>query len=435
MIAAGRTYLKHKNKMREDVMRAATEPRSISRTIGNYTTWIATALILAVAASAAAMPSFANAYDQCHGKVSPWNEHCYALAEWRTGPHETEVSGSHISILTSQQAVPGGKAGEEAFVTNEMWNGFFNGGWVESGQISDSSTQGKGLRFFIASDVEGKALYKTEFSNGPADNTWNSYTMQNAGSGIWYFYINSGGPWGYGGQPGALVSIEDGLEMTQTNIENNGSSTGAKHLSVGKWWEGFEGETGMAKYVTDGYNGDGEYTHEAPTCVYQSEAWAGDAAFGSQPCPPGALFGEVAEAPQSSTRPGTTGTVAGGAAISLAQVEAIALRKAQDEGDAAPTGMTVVRTTRGDGLKATQNGFQVPSETAVQPWLNSEAFVVEINGSFSAGDQPVPAGTAGQRGTVLGLVIDAHTGEVTGTSITSTKIPMASLGTVTRLGG
>ncbi len=381
---------------------------------------IATAALVALVAILAMKPPAARAYDECRRETHPWDWHCYALSSWYPSSSDS-VSGSEIQILTDRQSVPGTEEGN--FVTNEMWDGFYTGGWVETGQESNHSTEGKGLRYFYDSDIDGEDFYHIELPNGPADKTWNTYSMQNAGGGVWYYWINGAGPYGFGGQPGATDSVEDGLEMTASDIKNTGKTEGARHIGNGEWLSGFYDSGSEAEDFTYGYNGDGTYErNNAPTCVRPRHE-AGDITFKSDPCAPSAsMLSEETEdeaAPHSTVVPGAVEANTNGPLLSGSQIETIADAFVRRAGDEAPRSISI-STTRiklGEAIRATQPETILPSTAAIEPWLESEAYVVDARGHFVLNDEPVPPGHASPTGSSLELVINARTGEVNGATL------------------
>jgi hypothetical protein len=92
-----------------------------------------------------------------------------------------------------------------------------------------------------------------------------------------------------------------------------------------------------------------------------------------------------------------------------------AVREAQRAGDTSPTAISV---TRCEFAAAETALNEVASEKAVPasapdttPWAHNAVFFVAMTGHFNF-DAPTPRGTVASGGTVLALVVNAHTGFV-----------------------
>jgi hypothetical protein len=86
----------------------------------------------------------------------------------------------------------------------------------------------------------------------------------------------------------------------------------------------------------------------------------------------------------------------------------------------------MVRAPRRRAIPVAMPGWQAPvtADAEVSAWAEAETDVVEIHGSFHASG-PIPVGKIASTGTVLTLVIDAHTG--------NEEVGLATLGTVSNL--
>jgi hypothetical protein len=214
--------------------------------------------------------------------------------------------------------------------------------------------------------------------------------------------------------------------MTASDIKNTGKTQDPRHIGNGEWLGGFLDSGSEAEDFTYGYNGDGTYErNNAPACVRARDE-PGAIDFKSVPCSSsdatlaGAGEGEDEAAPQSTVIPGAVEAPASGTPLSDAQIVAIAEAFVRRAGDEAPTATSIAATriALGEAIRATQPDTVLPSLAAVQPWLASEARVVDVRGRFVLNDQPVPAGDVSPTGNLLELVINARTGEVNGATLT-----------------
>jgi hypothetical protein len=99
--------------------------------------------------------------------------------------------------------------------------------------------------------------------------------------------------------------------------------------------------------------------------------------------------------------------------LSLASLEEGAIREAQRSGDANPTAISVTRcefAAAETALNEVATEKAVPaSATNSAPWTHDAVFLIAMTGHFSF-DGPTPPEAAASGGTVLALVINAHTG-------------------------
>lgn len=129
----------------------------------------------------------------------------------------------------------------------------------------------------------------------------------------------------------------------------------------------------------------------------------------------------------------------GAKAIPLSAVAQIAAKQASQNGSAPAQGMTVSQGTLGQALEVIQpNSVRVARQhanAAQTGYLATSTDLVELQGSFTLKDIPVPRGAPVPAGTVLRLLVNADTGEVEGSWVGSAPAkPIRSLGAVHQIG-
>jgi hypothetical protein len=118
---------------------------------------------------------------------------------------------------------------------------------------------------------------------------------------------------------------------------------------------------------------------------------------------------KVSEAPSAAPPP--TEAVPTAPEVPLETIEEAAEREASQAGDASPK---AIRVARGEiaGAETALNdatGKQEPAG-ATQPSSSESVYVVVMKGSFTLSNAAIPKGASAPQGSVLALVIDAHTG-------------------------
>ncbi len=109
--------------------------------------------------------------------------------------------------------------------------------------------------------------------------------------------------------------------------------------------------------------------------------------------------------------------------ITESQIQNIALSAAAQNGDQSPVSVQYAFGTRSQA-NMVASGETVPG--------TAESVLVVEQGSFVAADAALPPGAAEPSGSVLTLVIDAASGQITDGGIQNTVPDLASLGVVTR---
>jgi hypothetical protein len=115
-----------------------------------------------------------------------------------------------------------------------------------------------------------------------------------------------------------------------------------------------------------------------------------------------------------------------------AQAQTLTLRATAEMGDNAPTGLAVSGlVTRNTALAAMDGGGQIGGADGTA----SGYYLVVAHGNFTATDADVPNGVAYPTGTVLVLVVDSVTGDVTDTGLLhgASALHTSSLGTMTAI--
>jgi hypothetical protein len=125
-----------------------------------------------------------------------------------------------------------------------------------------------------------------------------------------------------------------------------------------------------------------------------------------------------------------------GSELSLSQVQQIALKDSQVANESAPSDMKVVQGSFANewGLVQATVG-NTSSSVDKLPGSANSAFFVVMHGAFTLSNVPVPPGHKSPTGTVMGLILDAHTGFVEGRYLRATTPNIESLGPVVQLNG
>jgi hypothetical protein len=426
---------------------------------------------------------YAGPFSSCEQSTSPTNKHCYAIADWymRDG-YSSGVNGATLQLVDEESSVPGWKSGD--FATNEMWTAFHDipNSWVESGEVTGvySGSATKPIAFYA---FQNQVSSSFRFFAAPANVPAGSYFwVENlyVGNGIWDSYIEGAGPFQMVvNLPGGADRPQDGLEMTASNISNWGvSREPVWEAPSGHWQYGWYDPYSTASRGAYGWQNFGNWAgnNTAPTCAMptgtpgavewtswpypnpnQTSCFTGDNNnFGDIVTKGGVSLSSAAESESSATLqvpvppaepPATplgqqpavaasdwpTPPVQSGSALSLDQLKSRVLAIASLQGDAEPSDIQAVSTNRGDALQATNDGAALPNTSGSQvwagplkTWYGQQAYVVTAHGHFT-GDVPTPAGSTGPTGTVLTLVLDAHSGAVSMLGIDKTG-PSTSLG-------
>jgi hypothetical protein len=154
----------------------------------------------------------------------------------------------------------------------------------------------------------------------------------------------------------------------------------------------------------------------------------------------GALASSAGSSPgTAASEPLTNYATPTGPELSLDTVQQLASKYAQQAGDSSPSEISAVHTT----FAAAQNNLEAGNTAEngagsangeLAEWEKSSAYLVILRGDFVV-NLPVPKGRSLPRGSVYGLILDAHTGFPEGRYVANTTPNLAALGPVTTLVG
>jgi hypothetical protein len=113
-----------------------------------------------------------------------------------------------------------------------------------------------------------------------------------------------------------------------------------------------------------------------------------------------------------------------------AEVSSIARHIAALANEQMPTDIRAVDTTLKSAIEINpQNVLPAAPDTGMEALENSTVVVVSMHGEFTLNDARIPQGKPAPTGTVLTLILDAHTGQLEGREIGNTEAPgIAALG-------
>jgi hypothetical protein len=400
--------------------------------------------------------------------------HCYAVSTWRPGESADILNTwSYIDTEAMDVPEPGGN-----FISNEQWTSWKKPRyvWIEAGQVLgqvgrwDGPPEPEQLRAFYGFFHETKNGVEGEDLNGPpvpfdSRNLYQFYSdvpgdNEKAPGEDWC--IKWGGPIYPASQEdtviceeglyhyGPATHLETGVEAaTEREPANSGSAEGFAEGGREDRWQEVENERNHAKLSTKAIKVEGKKVGVA-TCAekFSPHGDYGSLRFGAgQSCAQPPEEGDkAAEKPSESDdaeevteslvpRGGPLDAAAGlvpsdndpfagvmhpvGAkAIPLSAVAQIAAERAAQDGGAPPHSMTVSQATLGQALEAIRpNSVRQAREhanAAQTAYLSTPTDLVELHGSFTLKDIPVPRGAPTPTGTVLRLLVNADTGEVEG---------------------
>ncbi len=361
----------------------------------------------------------------CERTVS---KHCYATVE-----NHATFEGTWVDLLTSAAEVYDWKEG--SFLDNEQWTSFEGGGWVEDGdEVSNKNeSNGKYLRYFYAKEypVGFEHYYVYFFSTGPKDGEWFYVQEQDEGNGTWCAFINGGEVYCIAGLPLYSTEQESGLEVG-ANVQpyNYGTTYGwGMELGTGDWstWHNRTYFNGNGKREYDKYcifpveassweKGAAFGTpNNNPSCLPDQEASVnGSDGSGGPPTPPGNGTSEL-EAQSAPVE--ANYTVPSGGILSNTQLRSTISAIAKNAGDTeTPSKIEVVEGSLRHSIETIDPTNIPPSSptSGYANWLESPTYLLVLHGDFVLSGEPVPAGAAAPSGTVLDVIVDAHTGEVDG---------------------
>ncbi len=397
---------------------------------------------------------------------TPETNHCYALVE---SQHEYE--GTWVDILTSSDSLSGWNEGDR--LQNETWASFSGGGWVEVGDTTGSiwSYHTPTPFYFYAGEYPagGQNFYEGDFSTGPSIGQWFWVQEQDEGNGVWCVWINGGETQCVGGRPFYTSEVEAGLEAAVNDPVVNNGTLYAWAMNLGGAWSSwarpyyYASVRNGARYCVfpvswDPNSGLGDpggsnlyptgiafgTPNNNPNCRkengYMSVPLGGEATLGSAstlPGPPSAVDGTTATT--ATAEPVAEGyTPASGPTLSNGQLQKITQEAAQTAGDAEAASGTVqaVQTPLKTAMSAIEPTTTLPSTPTpgYANLLQSSTDLVVLHGQFALTNAPRPHNVAVPTGSVLELVIDAHTGWIDGVRVGNRAATnLSDLGAVTTL--
>jgi len=142
------------------------------------------------------------------------------------------------------------------------------------------------------------------------------------------------------------------------------------------------------------------------------------------------ILSASASSDSQSTDPLASVALPSGPELALEDVLEIARAESTRAGEPAPSAVSAGKGTLEDAMRSIDPSTSFPEADAnVRKMLGAEVVLVVMHGNFTLADAHVRKGAPPPTGTVLDLVIDAHTGDVIGRALpieqSSAGIPLA----------
>ncbi len=353
-----------------------------------------------------------------HGRCADIaGEHCYAEAIWRPAA-AASVLNTWSYIDTTEMYVP---EPEENFVTNEQWTSWstlFD--WIEAGRLAGRESDPRAIRSFYA--VFNNSKYEEVIGPPSSFDSRNLYQFYSDVPGEveqlpgedWCIKI--GGPLFpisqegtvrcYQGLYGPSTELNLGAEAaTESEPASSGTAEGFAATGKDERWQEVTDERNHAVRHHTPIKVDGERLGEATCAAPLSRRDYGSLRFGV-----GSSCLSASLSPAAPAR-----------SLGVSSVAAVVAREAASDGDEHAGATTVTEGALGRALEAMQPGSMasalVSAGPAEEAYLLSAADLVELHGSFTLENAPVPPGAAPPTGTVLRLLVNANTGEIEGRSL------------------
>jgi hypothetical protein len=374
------------------------------------------------------------------------NNHCYiqiTSAQYQSEAGIADIESSQMNSVPS----PGR-------MQNEQWTHFAgSNAWVEVGDTigligyrPPGSSGGSGEHYvtspvyFWAYFPDGAPPYtgaeEWDLGSGPGLGSWFEATEVAEGGGGWCAKINNVQMGCDGGFPTYANGMTSGVEIAGVAPGSlNGSNSGTSEMSL----MNLQGQVFAPASGVETYTGSHEWCYEWP--VGGHENWL-DFGTGLPPCAPGqkqSIVGKrepgLKEASPTSAAPNADFEPETGPTMSSSQLRTAALAVSAAVGhDPSPAGIEAASVTVKQAASAMSPTSSVPASTSPQmkQWWNSQADLVVLHGSFTLPGMPRASGATGvPSGSVLDVVLDAHTGAIEATRI-SGRAPssIAALGAV-----
>jgi hypothetical protein len=122
-----------------------------------------------------------------------------------------------------------------------------------------------------------------------------------------------------------------------------------------------------------------------------------------------------------------------GPELSLTEVQHIALKYAGLAQEPSPSKISVAQGSFADAQAIMESSIGGQAPSGKVPWSDSSVYLVVMHGNFTLDDVPTPPERKSPTGTVMGLILDAHTGFREGRSLGVVAPNLEALGPVVRL--
>ncbi len=122
-----------------------------------------------------------------------------------------------------------------------------------------------------------------------------------------------------------------------------------------------------------------------------------------------------------------------GPELSLTEVQHIALKYAGLAQEPSPSTIGVAQGSFADAQAVMESSIGGQSPSGKVPWSDSSVYLVVMHGNFTLDDVPTPPERKSPTGTVMGLILDAHTGFREGRSLGVVAPNLEALGPVVQL--
>jgi hypothetical protein len=390
--------------------------------------------------------------DECRHVVNQntENSHCYVQITSYTTQDEASIVDIESSLMN---AIPEGR------MQNEQWTGFSgSSAWVEVGDTIGAigyrppgSNGGSGPHY-VTSPVYFWAYFpdgtypftgaeEWDLGNGPALGAWFEATEVAEGGGGWCAKINNVQMGCAGGFPTYSNYTTAGMEVAgipPANLNDSNSGT------VEMYQMNLKGEVFSPTAQFDSnLTGTHEWCYETPVASHSN--WL-DFGTGLPPCGPGQQHTDVlASEPEGSAAshevtaalPNQGYQTPTGGMLTNTQLRSASVAISSMIGDdPSPTAVETVSTPLEDAATVMNPSFKAPPTTPeMSQWWKSTADLVVLHGQFTLNTMPVTSKTtSAPSGSVLDVVLDAHTGAIEATRISeAAPTALSSLGPVSRL--
>lgn len=125
--------------------------------------------------------------------------------------------------------------------------------------------------------------------------------------------------------------------------------------------------------------------------------------------------------------------VQAGPELSLSEVQQIALKDAQLAQEPNPSAISVAQGSFANAQAVMESSLGGQAPSGKVPWSDSSVYLVVMHGKFTLDDVPTPPERKSPTGTVMGLILDAHTGFREGRSVGVVAPNLQTLGPVAQL--